>query len=230
MKGLTGMGPGPNCKRHVAMLLREMADARPPIGSNEWAAGADRTLRRRALLANDPHLALQMPGVWYLVDLRAPGYHVAGAALPGCPTVVLGHDESVAWGATDGTVTSLSVFQPPARLDPSAWQTERFAVRFHGDASKQYYRTPRAFGLTTTHGKFVLVVERVRRSRVAVDDLHQASIVRERSKRLQPHSRRSPVQRKTSSSPTRAAASPIIWPAKFRTIRFADGGFIRQTI
>lgn len=157
MKGLTGMAPGPNCKRHVAMLLREMADARPPIGSNEWAAGADRTLRRRALLANDPHLALQMPGVWYLVDLRAPGFHVAGAALPGCPTVVLGHDESVAWGATDGTVTSLSVFQPPARLDPGAWQTERFAVRFHGAESKQYYRTANAFGLTTTHGKFVLV-------------------------------------------------------------------------
>ncbi len=155
--GLTGMAPGPSCKRHVAMLLREMADARPPVGSNEWAAGADRALRRRALLANDPHLALQMPGVWYLVDLRAPGYHVAGAALPGCPTVVLGHDESVAWGATDGTVTSLAVFRPPARLDRSAWQTESFAVRFHGAVTKQYYRTPREFGITTTHGDFVLV-------------------------------------------------------------------------
>ena len=129
MAGLAGMRPGPNCKRHVAMLLRELGDARPPIGSNEWAAGANRTSHARALLANDPHLALQMPGVWYLVDLRAPGYHVAGAALPGCPTVVLGHNESVAWGATDGSVTSLAVFRPPAQLDPAGWQTERFAVR-----------------------------------------------------------------------------------------------------
>ena len=157
MAGLDGMGPGPNCKRHVAALLRELADARPAVGSNEWAVGANRTPGRRALLANDPHLALEMPGVWYLVDLRAPSYHVAGVALPGCPTVVLGHNESVAWGATDGTVTSLSVFKPPAHLDPSGWQTERFAIRFHGAETKRYYRTAREFGITTTHGDFVLV-------------------------------------------------------------------------
>ena len=155
--GLAGMRPGPNCKRHVAMLLRELGDVRPPIGSNEWAAGANRTPHARALLANDPHLALQMPGVWYLVDLRAPGYHVAGAALPGCPTVVLGHNESVAWGATDGSVTSLAVFKPPAHLDPAGWQTERFAVRLHSGATARYYRTAREFGITTTHGDFVLV-------------------------------------------------------------------------
>ncbi len=83
--GLTGIGPGPSCKRHVAMLLRELADARPPIGSNEWAAGANRSQRGRSLLANDPHLGLHIPGVWYLVDLRSPHYHVAGASLPGYP-------------------------------------------------------------------------------------------------------------------------------------------------
>ncbi len=157
MAGLAGMRLGSSCKRHVAMLLHELGDERLPIGSNEWAAGANRASHARALLANDPHLALQMPGVWYLVDLRAPGYHVAGAALPGCPTVVLGHNESVAWGATDGTVTSLSVFRPPAQLDPAGWQTERFAVRLHSDATARYYRTAREFGLTTTHGDFVLV-------------------------------------------------------------------------
>jgi penicillin G amidase len=157
LAGLAGKGAGANCKRHVATLLHELADARPPIGSNEWAVGANRTLHRRPLLANDPHLALQMPGVWYLMDLRAPGYHVAGAALPGCPTIVLGHNESLAWGATDGTVTSLSIFEPPPRLDPSAWQTERFAVRFHAAETKRYYRTARDFGVTTSHGKFVLV-------------------------------------------------------------------------
>ncbi|MGA9275043.1 MAG: penicillin acylase family protein, partial [Candidatus Cybelea sp.] len=157
LAGLAGMAPGPSCERHVAMLLRELADARPPIGSNEWAVGANRTLHRRSLLANDPHLALQIPGVWYLIDLRAPGFHVAGATLPGCPAVVLGHNESLAWGATDGTVTSLSVFGPPRQLDPSAWQTERFSVRFHRAESRRYYRTAREFGVTTTHGKFVLV-------------------------------------------------------------------------
>jgi penicillin amidase len=157
LAGLAGIGPGPSCERHVAMLLPELADARPPIGSNEWAVGANRTLHHRPLLANDPHLALQIPGVWYLIDLRAPGFHVAGATLPGCPAVVLGHNESLAWGATDGTVTSLSAFAPPRQLDPLAWQTERFSVRFHRAESKRYYRTAREFGVTTTHGKFVLV-------------------------------------------------------------------------
>jgi penicillin G amidase len=156
-QGLAGIAPGPRCARHVAALERELSDARAPIGSNEWAAGANRTLARRAILANDPHLALQMPGVWYLLDLHAPGFHVAGAGLPGLPAIVLGHNESLAWGATDGTVTSLSAFVPPAHLDPAGWRTERFAVRFGRDVTKRYYRTRREFGVTTKDGRFVLV-------------------------------------------------------------------------
>ncbi len=157
MAGLTGIGPGARCKRHVAVLLREMADLRAPIGSNEWAVGASHALHGRALLANDPHLALHMPGVWYLVDLRAPSYHVAGATLPGSPSVILGHNERLAWGATNGSVTSLSVFLPPLHLDPNGWQTEHFAVRFGSEVTKPYYRTRREFGATTQDGRFVLV-------------------------------------------------------------------------
>jgi penicillin amidase len=156
-EGLARIAPGPRCRRHVTMLERELADSRAPVGSNEWAAGSARTLHRRALLANDPHLALQIPGVWYLLDMRAPGYHVAGATLPGCPTIVLGHNERVAWGATDGTVTSLSVFVPPARLDPAGWQDEHFAVRFGRSAIKAYYRSAREFGVTTKGGRLALV-------------------------------------------------------------------------
>ncbi len=156
LSGFSGMGPGPSCRRQVAALLRELAGAGPPVGSNGWAAGANRAAGRRALLANDPHLALGIPGVWYLIDLRSPGYHVAGASLPGIPAVVLGHNERLAWGATAGSVTSLSVFTPPARLDASAWQTERFAVRFGPVASARYYRTAHEFGVTT-HGRLVIV-------------------------------------------------------------------------
>jgi penicillin amidase len=155
--GLERIAPGPKCERHAATLGRELSDVRLPIGSNEWAAGANRGLHRRALLANDPHLALQMPGVWYLLDLRAPDFHAAGATLPGCPAIVLGHTDRVAWGATDGTVTSLSAYLPPRRLDPSGWQSERFSVRFARGATKKYYRTASEFGTSTTDGRFVLV-------------------------------------------------------------------------
>ncbi|HEU5478533.1 MAG TPA: penicillin acylase family protein [Candidatus Tumulicola sp.] len=154
--GLGGIGPGRACGLRAA-LLRELDGARVPVGSNEWAAGANRSLTGRALLANDPHLALRMPGVWYLADLRAPGFHAAGATFPGAPGIVLGHDERVAWGATDGTVASLSVFEPPARLDSQGWQTERFRVRFGGTVTRRYYRDATTFGVTTKGGKFVLV-------------------------------------------------------------------------
>jgi penicillin amidase len=157
LAGLDGIGLGPRCKRSASDVLHEIARARSPLGSNEWAAGASRSLTGRALLANDPHLAIRMPGVWYLVDLRAPGFHAAGATLPGCPGVVLGHNERVAWAATSGTVTSLSVFLPPARLNARGWQTERIAVRFHSTATARYYRTRDLFGITTDDNRFVLV-------------------------------------------------------------------------
>jgi penicillin amidase len=155
--GLAGIGPGAQCKRSAVASLRGIAAARAPLGSNEWAAGAKRSLTGRALLANDPHLAIRMPGVWYLIDLRAPGFHAAGATLPGCPGVVLGHNDHVAWGATSGTVTSLSVFLPPARLDPRSWQVERFAVRFRPAVTARYYRARDVFGITTDDRRFVLV-------------------------------------------------------------------------
>lgn len=155
--GLAGIGPGPLCKRSASALLRRIADAPAPLGSNQWAAGASRSLTGRALLANDPHLAIRMPGVWYLIDLRAPGFHVAGATLPGCPGVVLGHNDRLAWAATSGTVTSLSVYLPPSHLDPRGWQTERFAVRFGPAATARYYRAPKLFGITTDDARFVLV-------------------------------------------------------------------------
>jgi len=156
LSGLRAIGPGPACKRDVAALVDKLAGARPPLGSNEWAVGSARSLTGRALLANDPHLGLRIPGVWYLVDLRAPGIHVAGASLPGLPAVVLGHNERLAWGATSGTVTSLSVFDAPAHLDPARWQIERFAVRFGGSTSVRFYRGAREFGLITHH-RLVLV-------------------------------------------------------------------------
>ncbi len=154
--GLGAMAPGAACRRNVA-LAGELADSRAPVGSNEWAAGAAHTGTGRALLANDPHLSLEMPGVWYLIDLRAPGFHAAGATLPGCPGIVLGHNEHVAWGATNGTVTSLSAYLPPSHLDPSGWQSERFEVRFGRSVAATYYRTRDFFGAKTKRDGVVMV-------------------------------------------------------------------------
>jgi penicillin amidase len=141
----------------VAMLL----DSRAPVGSNEWAAGAAHTTTGRALLANDPHLRLGIPGVWYLVEISAPGYHVAGASLAGTPGVILGHNQHVAWGATNGSVVSLMIYDPPAKLDARNWYDETFLVRFGRPATKRYYRDARYFGADVRDAsgrrRFVLV-------------------------------------------------------------------------
>jgi penicillin G amidase len=161
-EGLAHMADPTHCsaKSARAALIRSLLDARPPIGSNEWAAGAAHTATHRALLANDPHLQLAIPGVWYLVDMQSPGFHVAGAALAGTPGITLGHNDHIAWGATNGTVTALSVFDAPPSLDATKWQTETFHVRFAHDVTARYYRGAREFGATiSVRGapRFILV-------------------------------------------------------------------------
>jgi penicillin amidase len=70
------------------------------VGSNNWVVAGKHTASGRPLLANDMHLELSEPNIWYMADLRAPGYHAAGVTLPGMPMVIAGHNEHVAWGFT----------------------------------------------------------------------------------------------------------------------------------
>jgi penicillin amidase len=132
-------------------------DAREGLGSNEFAAGAALTATHRALLANDPHLELRMPGVWWLVDLKAPGLHVAGATLAGVPGVILGHNAHLAWGATNGTVATVRVFRErftSATADTyrvggatlrAEHRSETFKVRFANEYRRDYLRTRDGF-------------------------------------------------------------------------------------
>jgi penicillin G amidase len=132
---------------------------RPRIGSNAWAVGALRGASGRALLANDPHLELTIPGLWYVVDLRAPGIHVAGAAIPGAPGVALGHNERVAWGATNADVASTSVYEA-GRLPSGGWRNERFDVRFGSSVTRAYYRSGEYFGAQNPYDANRLVLVR----------------------------------------------------------------------
>lgn len=70
-------------------------------GSNNWAVAGTRSVTGQPLLANDPHLKLSAPALWYLARIEAPGLKVAGATMPGLPLVVLGQNEHVAWGFTN---------------------------------------------------------------------------------------------------------------------------------
>lgn len=71
------------------------------IGSNNWVVDGTRSATGRPLLANDPHLGLSVPAVWYLAHWRTGEGNVIGATLPGVPLLVLGRTDQIAWGFTN---------------------------------------------------------------------------------------------------------------------------------
>ena len=73
----------------------------PENGSNNWVVAGSRSATGKPVLANDPHLRLSAPSIWYLAHLVAPGLDVIGATMPAIPAVVLGRNDRVAWGFTN---------------------------------------------------------------------------------------------------------------------------------
>ncbi len=70
-------------------------------GSNNWVVDGTMTTSGKPLLANDPHLALSAPGIWYYARMNAPDMMVLGVTLPGTPFVTLGRNRTIAWGFTN---------------------------------------------------------------------------------------------------------------------------------
>lgn len=73
----------------------------PFVGSNNWVVSGEHTATGMPLLANDPHLSIQMPSIWYEVGLHAPGWDVVGFSFAGTPGVIIGHNSKIAWGVTN---------------------------------------------------------------------------------------------------------------------------------
>lgn len=70
-------------------------------GSNNWVVSPSRSASGAVILASDPHLSLQQPGKWYLAVIRAGSLNVSGVTLAGIPAVVIGKNDSIAWGLTN---------------------------------------------------------------------------------------------------------------------------------
>jgi penicillin amidase len=74
------------------------------IGSNNFVVSGAYTASGKPLLANDTHLQLSIPALWYVIHLTAAGSNVEGFALPGAPLVIIGHNDRIAWGFTNSNV------------------------------------------------------------------------------------------------------------------------------
>jgi penicillin G amidase len=100
--------PGSTRTAHLPWMDVLLAAAPPSgiegVGSNNWVVAGTHTATGKPLLANDPHLKITAPALWYFARIEVGGaqpYKVAGATMPGLPGVVLGQNEHIAWGFTN---------------------------------------------------------------------------------------------------------------------------------
>lgn len=83
----------------IRIMPRNVSEVKK--GSNNWAVSGLKTSTGAPILCNDPHLDLNLPSLWYLVQLNSPDVNVMGASLPGAPAVIIGFNDSIAWGMTN---------------------------------------------------------------------------------------------------------------------------------
>jgi penicillin amidase len=89
-------------------------------GSNNWAVSGSKSVTGKPLFANDMHLGLSVPGIWYQIHQVIPGkLNVTGLALPGAPVIICGHNDSIAWGMTNTYVDNLDFYEEKINPDDS---------------------------------------------------------------------------------------------------------------
>ncbi|MBM3380909.1 MAG: penicillin acylase family protein [Betaproteobacteria bacterium] len=124
-------------------------------GSNNWVVDGTHTTHGYPVLANDPHLDLKLPSIWYEIQLTAPGVNVYGVSLPGLPHVIIGFNENVSWGITNAGVDVLDWFAmkfdkskpAPRYLHGGQWKTSQIRK----ETIKVKGELPRLIDVVQTH-------------------------------------------------------------------------------
>ena len=133
--------------------------------SNAWAVDGTRTSGGKTLLANDPHLWLSAPSVWYLAHVESPDMAVIGGTLPGVPVVLVGRSAEIGWGLTTANVDDQDLFIEELNPDnpeeyalpDGAWEAfESRSIRIEVDGRTPVTETVRAtrHGPVLTHDQF----------------------------------------------------------------------------
>ena len=110
----------------------------PLVGSNNWAVGAAHSVTHDAMLANDMHLGLGVPSIWFRAQFEIGGeqpIRAEGVTLPGVPAMVAGSNGHVAWGFTNSYGQWFDWIKVPTHLDPAqiTHLTETIAVKGSAD-------------------------------------------------------------------------------------------------
>ena len=143
----------------VQWLGQSQRDIRHTLGSNNWVVSGDHTATGKPLLANDTHLELSVPPIWYQMHLTCPGWNVKGFTLPGAPLVIIGHNDRIAWGFTNNGADVQDLYseqfnpaQPEEYKANGKWlkaQTVHEVIKVKGASDQQYAIT------ITRHGPVV---------------------------------------------------------------------------
>jgi penicillin amidase len=136
----TAVGAAPDTAQALSELLAGVSRS----GSNSLAVGPARTGSGSAIIANDPHLGLNIPNTWLIVGLKSPSYHVVGLMVPGLPVFGIGRNPHVAWGGTNMRASASDLVDvsslPPAERQT---RTETIGVRWWLDEQRQLTDTSR---------------------------------------------------------------------------------------
>ena len=103
-------------------------------GSNAVVIAGSKSRTGSALMAGDPHLGLMLPNFWVIVGCKSPSYNMVGLTMPGLPVVLVGRNESIAWGGTNMLALSSTFYDiSAAEFNQSSVRQERIAVRWWFD-------------------------------------------------------------------------------------------------
>lgn len=114
-----------NLANPVAVEQQFLWEAVPPEmnGSNNWVVAGEKSESGMPLLADDPHLSLSTPSIWYEMHLSSPEQNVGGVIFAGIPGIILGHNEEIAWGVTNvGPDTQDLYIEIPNPEDPTQFK------------------------------------------------------------------------------------------------------------
>lgn len=140
----------------------------PDNGSNNWVVGGSKTASGRPILCNDPHLGLNLPSLWFEIQISTPQYNVYGVSFPGAPSVVIGFNDSIAWGVTNSSRDVMDFYEVKFR------DSSKNEYWFNGEWKKTEWRneTIRIRGKADFIDKIPMTVW----GPVMYDDSYQSSI------------------------------------------------------
>tara|TARA_R110002110_G_scaffold414147_2_gene643301 strand:- start:24708 stop:27092 length:2385 start_codon:yes stop_codon:yes gene_type:complete len=162
-------------RAQLANLAAAIPDFFPAASaSNEWVVAGSRSRSGKPLLANDPHLGLNAPGMWHLARIETPDFAASGAALPGQPFFMVGQNSHLAWGLTtthadtqDLFIERLNPDDPNQYLTPDGslpFETRVETIRVRGRATPE-----RLTVRTTRHGPVISDISPGSRTIAAAD-------------------------------------------------------------